>query len=148
MSSSDVLNAVIAKLGADAPLLALMPNGVYEDEAPPNSTRFVIVSQIIAQDRDEFQRRAWEDVYLLIEARASSTVPGADVKGAADRIDLLLDPQPPLPPATLTVAGYDVMVIKREEFVRHNESDDGDVTLRWKRRGERYRVMVSVRPQT
>src|SRR4030095_3084227 len=143
--SSAIMNAILAKLGADAALLAQMPNGVYEDEARAGSTKFVIVSQMLATDVDVFQQRAIEDALYLIEARALSTN-GADVRAAAARIDALLDPQPPAPPATLDVAGYGLMVIKREEFLRGVEVDDKDPTLRWTRRGGRYRVMMSVQP--
>src|SRR5262245_59398209 len=41
--SSDIDNALVAKLGADATLLANMTNGVYLDEGPPGATRLVIV---------------------------------------------------------------------------------------------------------
>lgn len=143
--SSAIMNAIIAKLGADATLLGLLPNGVYEAEAPPGSTRFVIVSQILATDTDMFGARAFEDALYLVEARALSTTT-ADVKAAAARIDALLDPQPPAPPATLDVPGYGLMVITRQEFIRGIEVDDKDPTLRWKRRGGHYQVMMSVQP--
>jgi hypothetical protein len=52
--SSDVDNALVAKLGADSTLLALMPNGVYWDEAPQGSTRFVIVSLVDERDTAMF----------------------------------------------------------------------------------------------
>ena len=48
--SSDIANALIAKLGSDAELLALCPNGVYRDQAPPGATRFVIVSLMAGED--------------------------------------------------------------------------------------------------
>src|SRR5882672_1122555 len=109
--SSDILNAIITKLGADSQLLAICPNGVYEDIAPPGSTRFVIVSSLLPTDADEFQRRAIEDTLFLVQARtyATSTVPAADVKAAAARIDAILDPQPPAAPLALDIPGFDVM---------------------------------------
>ena len=98
--TSDIASALIAKLGSDAELLSLCPNGVYWDEAPPGSTRFVIVAFINAIDRGVFGRRAIEEGIYLVEARMLSTVQGANIKRAAARIDELLEDQP------LTVAGY------------------------------------------
>jgi hypothetical protein len=132
--SSDVDNALVAKLGADSALLALMPNGVYLDEAPPGATRFVIVSLIDERDEQQFGARAFEDALYLVEARTS----GGNVKDAAARIDTLLDN------GTLAVAGYKLMLIQREERVRVTEVDDVDRSIRWQRRGGRYRVMTSV----
>lgn len=140
-SSSAIMNALIAKLGSDTALLALMPHGVYEDLAPPNSTRFVIVSQVISTDEDVFGKRAWEDALYLVQARSRD---GGNVAAAADEIDALLAPQAPLAPATLNVPGFALMVITREEFVREVEADESDPSILWKRRGGRYRVMVSL----
>lgn len=135
--SSDIDNALIAKLGADATLLALAPNGVYWEEAPPNSTRFVIVSLVDAQDVGEFGRRAYEDALYAVEVRMLSTVVGGNPKAAAARIDVLLDHQP------LTVPGYAHMTTFRESRFRLTEVDEQDPTLRWYRRGGQYRVLVS-----
>lgn len=141
--SSAIVSALIAKLGADTTLLALMPNGVYEDVAPDGMTRFVIVSQVASLDVTVFEGRAYEEATFLVEARALSTS-GGDVRAAAVEIDLLLDPQPPLPPATLTIPGYDLMGIEREEFVRSRERDEVDLSLLWIRRGGRYRVQAAL----
>jgi hypothetical protein len=136
-NSSLILNALIAKLGSDAALLALMPNGVYEDVAyAARATRFVIVSQIISTDVSLFTRgRAFEDALFLVEARSRD---GGDVNAAAERIDVLLED------GTLTVAGYGLMKMHREEFIRVVEVDDVDLTIRWQRRGGRYRVQMAI----
>jgi hypothetical protein len=133
--SSAIVNGVIAKLGADAELLALLPDNVYEDLAPPNAKRFAIVSQILATDTPMFhQGRVIEDALLLVEARV---LKGAgDAAAAAARIDALLDD------GTMTVPGYRVTDMHREEFVRGTEVDEVDPTIVWKRRGGRYRVTV------
>jgi hypothetical protein len=139
MDSSDIDQAIIAKLGADATLLALTPNGVYWDEAPQGSTRFVIVSLITEFDEAVFDTgRAIEDALYLVEARMLSTVPGANIKAAAARIDALLED------GVITVNGYTQMVMHREERVRLTEVDDIDSSIRWLRRGGRYRVQMSV----
>lgn len=138
--SSAIMNALIAKLGSDTALLSLMPHGVYEDQAPAGSTRYVIVSQVISTDEDVFGKRAWEDATYLVEALSRD---GGNVAAAADEIDALLAPPDPLPPATLTVPGFALMVITREGFERRTEHDEVDRSILWKRRGGRYRVMVS-----
>jgi len=135
--TSDIASALIAKLGSDAELLSLCPNGVYWDEAPPGSTRFVIVAFINAIDRGVFGRRAIEEGIYLVEARMLSTVQGANIKRAAARIDELLEDQP------LTVAGYTWSTMHRVEPVRLTEVDEVDPSIRWNRRGGQYFVEMS-----
>lgn len=136
--SSDIDNAVVARLGSDATLLALCPNGVYVDEAPPGATRFVIVSLVDEADVQQFGGRAYEDALYLVEARMLSTVSGANIKAAAARIDVLLEDQ------SLAAAGYTWMTCHRESRVRMTEVDDADTSLRWLRRGGNYRVEMSL----
>jgi hypothetical protein len=132
--SSALVNGVIAKLGSDPQLLALLPDNVYEDVAPPAAKRFAIVSQILATDTGVFsQGRVLEEALLLVEARVLRTS-GGDAAAAAARIDALLED------GTLTVPGYQVSALYREEFVRGTEVDEVDPTIVWKRRGGRYRV--------
>jgi hypothetical protein len=135
--TSDIASALIAKLGSDAELLSLCPNGVYWDEAPPGSTRFVIVAFINAIDRGVFGRRAIEEGIYLVEARMLSTVQGANIKRAAARIDELLEDQP------LTVAGYTWSTMHRVEPVRMTEVDEVDPSIRWNRRGGQYFIEMS-----
>ena len=135
--TSDIAGALIAKLGSDLELLALCPNGVYRDQAPPGATRFVIVSLLAGVDHGVFGRRAIEEGIYLVEARMLSTVPGANVKAAAARIDVLLEDQP------LTVAGFTWMTLHREEPLGITEVDALDPSLRWFRRGGRYRLEMS-----
>ena len=136
--TSDIAAALIAKLGSDLELLSLCPNGVYFDEAPPGSTRFVIVSFVNAIDQGVFGRRAIEDAIYLVEARMLSTVPGANIKRAAARIDELLEDQP------LTVAGYTWSAMHRIEPIRLTEVDEVDPSVRWLRRGGQYFVQMSL----
>ena len=136
--ASDIDGALIAKLASDAALLALCPNGVYWAEAPPGSTRFVIVTLADHADEGEFGRRAFEDALYAIEARMLSTVAGANPKAAAARIDELLEDQP------LSAAGYSYMTCHRESRIRFTERDDLDATIRWYRRGGHYRVQMSI----
>jgi hypothetical protein len=140
--SSAILNAVVARLGADPALLAQVPNGVYEDMGPPAATRFVIVSHIIGTDIAVLgQGRALEHTLLLIEARMRAMA-GGDVRAAAARIDELLEDQP------LIVPGYQVSAVYREEFIRGTEIDEIDPSIIWKRRGGRYRIEAYRLPGT
>jgi hypothetical protein len=149
MRSSAITVALINKLLADAALMALTPDGVFKDVAGASMAdggspkRFVIVSLVTSADRWEFRRRAFEDALYLVEARMLSSVPGANVEAAGERIDALLDPQPPQPPATLTVPGYGLMDLARDEAVESTEFDDGDASIQWNRCGGRYRVKVA-----
>jgi hypothetical protein len=134
--SSAILNALVAKLGADAPLLAHAPNGVYEDMGPDQATRFVVVSQVLSRDLPVFvQGRVIEDALFLVEARVLQGS-GGDVRAAALRIDTILED------GTLTVPGYGLIAMHREEFIRGTEVDEVDPSIVWKRRGGRYRVQV------
>jgi len=135
--SSDIAGALIAKLGSDLELLALCPNGVYRDQAPPGATRFVIVSLLAGEDTGVFGKRAIEAGIYLVEARMLSTVAGANVKAAAARIDVLLEDQP------LTVTGFSWMTLHREEPIGLTEIDAADPSIRWFRRGGRYRLEMS-----
>jgi hypothetical protein len=151
--SSAIRSALINKLLADATLMALTPDGVFGDVAGASlvtggtAKRFVIVSLVTAIDEWEFQRRAFEDGLYLVEARIlSSSVAGAlgKVHDAAERIDVLLDPQPPAAPATLTVAGYGLMELAREEPLEMTEFDEADASILWHRCGGHYRLQMSV----
>lgn len=133
--SSGVESAIIAALLADAALTALMPDGVYFDEADENSQRFVLVSLVDAQDVAIFGQRAYEDALYLVKAVALSTS-GGDVRAAALRIDAVLED------CVLTVPGYTWMGMARDRRVRMTEVDDADAAIRWYHRGGRYRVQV------
>jgi hypothetical protein len=139
--SSDIDNALVAKLGSDAALLALMPNGAYIDEAPPGATRFVIVSLVEAPDEPEFGRRAYEEPLYLVKAVALSSS-GGDVKAAAARIDALLEDEP------LTAPGFACGGLCREDRIRMTEVDAVDASIRWVHRGGHYRLMATEKGPT
>ena len=134
--SSAIDNALVAKLLGDAALMALMPDGVFIDEAGQDSRRFVIVSLVVAFDEPMFGGRAYEEATYLVKAVALSTS-GGDVRAAAARIDALLDG------GTLAAAGYTLMHMRRSERIRSTEVDEVDRSVRWQHRGGRYEVFVS-----
>jgi hypothetical protein len=138
--TSDIDAALVAKLGSDLTLLSLMPNGVHIDYAPQGSTRYVIVSLVGAEDTETFEGRAIEDKVYLVKAvgHTREGLPLPDMKGAAARIDALLER------GTLTVAGYELMTIVREQPIRPPiEVDATDPAIRWQHRGGLYRVVMS-----
>jgi methyl coenzyme M reductase beta subunit len=128
--------AILAKLQNDSELLAVMPDGVWFDEAPVNSRQFVIVSLIDERDVPMFAARAFENALYLVKAVSLGTS-GQPVKTAAARIDALLDRQP------LVAEGYGWMTTIREQRVRELEVDDVDNAVRWQHRGGEYRVFMS-----
>lgn len=138
--SSDIDAALIAVLQNDATLKAAMPDGVFFGLAGlsiatgKNSTRFVLVSIAENVDRAVFGGRAIESVLYLVKAVSLS----GDSKGAAARIDQLVEDQP------LTVAGYTWMSSAREQRVREMERDDVDASIVWTHRGGLYRIEMSL----
>lgn len=144
--SSDIDQSIIATLGADSTLLSYCPGGVYWQEAPPGSTRFVAVSLIASVDEATFDGRATEDGLYLVKAVMSSKANG-NIKAAAARIDVLLDD-----PLTLglgsppSIPGYTFIACFREERIRYTEVDVDDASTLWHHRGGLYRVQMYVNP--
>lgn len=134
--SSAIDNALMAKLAGDSALLALMPNGVAWEQAPANSTKFVIVSLLSSLDESKFGGRAREEAVYLV--KAVSRDPTANMPGAAQRINDLLDGQ------TLTITGYTLMVLRRIERVRTTERDEVDRSIFWYHRGGHYELVAAV----
>lgn len=133
------------KLQNDAALLTVMPNGVYFDQGPPESTRLVIVTLTDEVDGVGFDGRAFEDALYQVKAvaladpRIATAVASANsaVRAAALRIDELLNRQ------ALTVTGYSTMTMQRERRVRYTDPDDADPSVEWFHRGGVYRVVMS-----
>jgi hypothetical protein len=136
VDSSDIDNALVAKLGSDSLLLSYMPDNVYMDEAPQNTTRFVIVSLVDEEDSVMFGGRSHESALYLVKAVGLSNT-NPNMKAAAARIDALLEGQ------TLTAIGYSPMAMHRESRIRVTEVDEMDSTIRWFHRGGHYRVVMS-----
>ncbi len=137
VDSSNIDAALVAVLLNDSTLAALMPDGVWVDEASQGAQRFVIVSLVEEFDEQDTSGRAAENPLYLVKAVALSTS-GGDVKTAAARIDTLLQMQ------TLTASGYTVTGMFRESRVRLTEVDGVDPSIRWQHRGGNYRVFAGV----
>lgn len=135
-------NALVDKLNADATLLGYLPSGAYFDEAPPNKTRFAIVSLMDESDAHGFGGRVFEEAVYLVKAVVREMNPANSLdevaaRNAEARIDALLDG------ATLTAVGYSTMVVRRQSRFRTTEVDDVDPTIRWYHRGGQYEVVMS-----
>jgi hypothetical protein len=135
--SSEIDAALVATLQTDATLAALMPGGVFVDEAPHGLSQFVIVSLVDEHDTPIFEGRASEDALYLVKAVELSTVTVKNIKAAAARIDALLEL------GTLTITGYGFEVMRRESRVRQTEVDEDDPAIRWSHRGGRYQVIAA-----
>ena len=135
--SSLIDQALLAHLGSDTTLLALVPNGIYYQEAPEGAKRFVIVSLVDEHDEGTFQQRAFEDALYMVEARMASTA-GGNIQAAAARIDELLEDVP------IAAAGFNHMACFRESRLRMTEVDDAEPSIKWFRRGGMYRIQFSL----
>jgi len=140
--SSAIENAMIRVLRNDAELAALMPDGVWYEQAPPGSQRFVIVSLVDSIDVPTFTsgagtRRAYEDVLYLVKAVALSSS-GTAVNDAAARIDVLLED------AVYPIAGFGLMTSHRVNRRHWTERDDLDPDILWQQAGGQYRVQAAL----
>jgi hypothetical protein len=136
---SDVDAAIVAALKADTGtggLMTLMVDGVFVDVAPSGSTKFVIVSLATHRDEYVFEGPAFEESTYLVKA-VDLNVSGIRAKSAAARIDAVLQD------AALSISGYALMLLQRQERVRYTEVDDDNKDIRWQHRGGRYSVFVS-----
>lgn len=137
--STEIDIALVARLSGDAELQALLPDGVYVNQAKQGKTKFTLVSLVTAIDAGSFaavgQRRATEDCLYMVKA-VTLDASRATAGNAAARIDVLLEDQP------LTITGYHCASIAREERIDETEVDDLDATIQWQHRGGRYRIVA------
>lgn len=136
INASAVEKALIGKLAADATLAGLLPDGVFYDVAPINSTKFTLVSISTSrgapelQDGDSF--RAF--VYLVKAVVLGSS---KDPITAADkRIHELLDHGS----LDLPDAGGSLMALRWVDRVRYTEMIAAET---WQHRGGRFEVIVT-----
>jgi hypothetical protein len=139
--SNDLDAALVNYLAEDAALTALLPDGVWIDEAPPGAKRFVLVSVYPQRDDDsavfDGNGRGFELVRYVVSAVGVTTViDGPQIKDAAARIDALLHRH------TLTVPGYPAgATVARTQRQRPPVTvDDDDRSIRWYVRGAEYEL--------
>jgi len=132
--------AVVELLKTDPELAALLPDGVYIDDAPPGAQRFAIVSLTgPTVDNHTMDGGGFEVVSYLVTANGvSSAIGGPQIKAAADRIDAILHDAAPV------VDGFPAVSIARTGRVRPPlELDPDDRSIRWYRRGGTYELFAS-----
>lgn len=135
--SSEVDAAIVKLLVDDRQLRALLPDGVFWDQAAPLSKRFAVVSLVDERDVDTFdQQPAIEDHLYAVKAVILEST-GANIKAAAKRIQTLLQN------AEVNVTGYGLLSVSREGRIRFTEVDEIDPKIRWQHRGGRYRTQVT-----
>jgi hypothetical protein len=136
-NSADVDGSVVTRLLNDAQLMSLCPDGVFFGLARQGAQAFVVLDLVTHSDVYEFQDVATEIFTYQINAVALNTS-GADVVGAAVRIDQLLQDQ------TWSIANYYMTdVCKRLEYVRLAILDPDNTSVRWQQRGGRYVVKAA-----
>ncbi|MES2341718.1 MAG: hypothetical protein V4597_08570 [Pseudomonadota bacterium] len=147
--SAEIDRALVSMLLADTALQALMPDGVYIDQAAPNAQRFVIVSLADQEDVPKYgdpnvpgSSVAYESALYLVKAVALGSDTDADA--AAARIRHVLEDQVLTQGSPVGVPGYTWMTCHREGRVVMTEVDAQDPNVRWEHRGGHYRVDMSV----
>jgi hypothetical protein len=138
--TSAVDEALVTVLSNDATLKGLLPDGVAFDLAPQGWTQFVIVTMLAhldtySQAGEPSPASTIETCTYLVKAVSKGTS-GLTAKQAAARIHVLLQG------GTLTIDGYDLMLMERTERIRYTELDE--VTQdRWNHRGGHYDIWVT-----
>ena len=135
---ADVDAALLAKLGADATLMAYLPDGVWRDMAPAPATRFCIVQTVLHADVEAFKAPLFEVYHYRVTARALQTT-GVDVNGAAFRIHALLQDADlgPIPGAV------HMQTLRVDRVGPYVEVDAFDRDVRWQVAGAEYEIHIS-----
>lgn len=136
---ADIYAVIALRMTSDAPLTALLPDGVFRDVAPAGVTRAVIISKQADGRAYMFNATAYEEFTYMVKAVHKSTI-GTTANQAAARIKALLHEQ------VFAINGYTLMNCQvaednaRVEFV---EVDPDDSDARWQHRGWLFDVTVS-----
>jgi hypothetical protein len=137
-STWDVDATLLAKLQADAALVALVPDGIYFGEAKTAALKFCQVAQIHQDNDDMFEAVAFESILYQIKVviQNTSAVPAID---AAKRIEAVMRA---LTPASFTPANYRLMSVQRTMRIRYTERDKANADLIWQHHGAQYDVRM------
>ena len=140
MGAEVIDNALVARLSGDAQLQALMPGGVWFDLAGKGQTAFVIIGLNEDAAFQQFEGEAAARTVYLVKAVELQTS-GKNAANAAARIHTLL--QWNTGPAPLTMAGYDLLALRRVERIRYTEVDATNPDARWQHQGGLYEVITA-----
>jgi len=135
--------AIVARL-TDSALAALLPGGVYWDIGGKGLDAFVVVSLSEDATTEQFGGAAAERTVYLAKAVHRSTS-GTTAADAARRIHALLqwDDDDGQAPPPLTIAGHELLALRRVERVRYTEVDGSNPDQRWQHHGGLYEVITA-----
>lgn len=138
--SGEIDNALVARLSGDATLMALVPDGIYFDDAPQGKRNFALCALVEALTPatmgDPQARRSREDCEYIVKV-VMLNGSNANARQAAARIDQLLEDAP------LTINGFTCLSVHRVRRIRDTEVDSVDATIRWQHRGGFYRIVAA-----
>jgi len=138
--SAAIDDAMVARLTGDPQLQALIPAGPFFDVAGKGYTGFTLLSVHENVSIGQFGGQAFErTVYQAkaVDLNTSST----NARQAAARIHALLEWEDGPPP--LTIAGFDLLALRRVERVRYTEPDAANPDARWQNQGGLYEVITA-----
>jgi len=138
-STWDVDAALLAKLQADAQLVAIATDGIWFGETKATALKWVQVTQIDHGDEQMFETVAYETVLYQIVAiiQNTSAVPAIN---AGVRIHAVLTG---LTRTTFTPANYVLMEVRRTTRIRYNERDKSNADLIWQHDGAQYELLLA-----
>ncbi len=131
--SNEVNRALLARLTADATLSGLVGGVIVMNTAPPNTTKFVMITQRLHSDEPMQNATSHEIYQFTVQCVIQGSVPGPAVQ-AAHRIFELLHLQP------LDIVGYGLMLMRRVEHVNYPDRDE--FSKDWQHRGGVYELWV------
>lgn len=132
-----VATAIVAKLGGDSNLTATLGvTGVFYDVAPDEQPYpFITIGLVTAPDEYTFGGRAWQPGRWQVRAWDQDTSARRAARIMA-RVDALLTDQ------ALTVSGFAVMVVRREETLPPMTEIDSAGGLQVRAEGARFLIGV------
>jgi len=135
-ATSAIDRVLLTVLQNDAPLAALLPDGVYGYLAPAGLKAFGLVTVVDADDEGVFGHRGAEGRRYAVQALGlSRDVALEQIKAAGDRIDALLEGA-----ALSTPADYGSIDCVRDGSIDTSARDEVDKTLYWHHFGGFYQV--------
>lgn len=124
--------ALLGRLSGDATLVGLV-GMVCMNNAPPNTTKFALITQRTHADNPSMGGTAFEVFSFIIQAIVQGTS-ATVAQQAAHRIFELLHDQP------LDIVGYGLMLMQRIEHVNYPDRDEFNKD--WQHRGGVYELWV------
>jgi hypothetical protein len=142
MPDAAAIDVALVQRLTDSVLQALMPGGPFFDVGAKGQTAMIIVSLSTDSADEMFHgQAALRPVYLVKAVELQTS--GSRVGDAAARIHALLQWDDEAAPPPLTIAGFDLLALRRIERVRYTEIDTANPDQRWQHHGGLYEVIVA-----